>query len=196
MVDGHHARTASSSDDGHEFESRVRPLHGRLTLWISLRMGPALLSRMSVDDVLQETLLQAHRSLASFEEVDEDAFRRWIFSIAENRIKDLHRYHTAKKRDLGREARTQDERALLERISTGDPTPSSLMRHKETDDRVAEAILRLPEALREILILHAIELVPLRQIAKQMRTRPETIAARYAQSLAALKNELDGGSRS
>ena len=73
--------------DPEAFTEMAQRLRGRLRMWITLRMGPLLRSRLTEDDVFQETLLQAHRSLAGFKENGPGSFQRWIFSIAENRLR-------------------------------------------------------------------------------------------------------------
>ena len=82
--------TEGLARDPQAFEELFSRLHGRLEMWIGLRMGPLLRSRLTVDDVMQETLIEAHRSLASFRDRGPGSFRRWVFSVAENRLRDLH----------------------------------------------------------------------------------------------------------
>jgi RNA polymerase sigma-70 factor (ECF subfamily) len=172
------------------FEEQVLRLRGRLSLWISLRMGPLLRARASEEDVLQETLLEACRSYASFRPAGEDSFRRWLFSIAENRIKDLHKYHAAQRRHPAREAPTDSERAMLDRLTAGVPTPSSNLRRKELVEVLTGGIARLPADERRVLEMHALEDLTFKEIASRMGRREAAVAAIYARAFLALKRAL------
>ena len=174
------------------FEDRILRLRGRLSLWISLRLGPLLRARVAEEDVLQETLLEACRSYKGFREGGPDSFRRWLFSIAENRIKDLHKYHAAQRRHPAREAPTDSERAMLDRLTAGVPTPSSTVRRKELVDLLTGGISALPEAEREVVRLHAIEDLSFREIGERLGRSEASAAALYAKALVALKRQLRG----
>lgn len=174
------------------FEERVLRLQGRLSLWISLRMGPVLRARVSEEDVFQETLLEACRSYGSFRENGDDSFRRWLFSVAENRIKDLHKYHAAQRRHPRREAPTDSERAMLDRLSAGLPTPSSHARRKELAELLTGGISKLPDPEREVVELRALEDLSFREIGERIGRSEASAAALYAKALVALKRQLRG----
>jgi RNA polymerase sigma-70 factor (ECF subfamily) len=163
-------------------------------MWISLRMGPLLRSRLSEDDVLQETLLQAHRSLADFTDQGAGSFRRWMFSVAENRLRDLHKYHAAKKRDPAREAplgpRSPEESQLLQSLSATGTSPSSAAHRRELVARLVDHIAGLPDALGEVLVMRAIEERPFKEIAQQLEKSPATVKGLYVRALKSLKDEL------
>src|SRR5262245_8795350 len=67
-------------------------LRESIAKWSRFRLG----ARVDVDDVLQETLLRAYRSLGRFDPQGEDSdpeesFRRWISGIAKHALVDLLR---------------------------------------------------------------------------------------------------------
>jgi RNA polymerase sigma-70 factor (ECF subfamily) len=172
------------------FEEDVMRLRGRHSLWISLRMGPLLRARVSEEDVLQETLLEACRSYAAFRPEGPDSFRRWLFSIAENRIRDLSKYHGAQRRHPAREAPTDPERALLDRLTAGVSTPSSHARRKELVDLLTGGITRRPDAEREVVTLRALEDLTFKEIAARSGRTEAAVAALYGKALLALKRAL------
>jgi RNA polymerase sigma-70 factor (ECF subfamily) len=181
-------------EDPEAFAGLVQRLRGRLEMWISLRMGPLLRSRLSEDDVLQETLLQAHRSLADFHDQGQGSFRRWMFSVAENRLRDLHKYHAAQKRDATREVpigpRSDEESHLLQSLSAAGASPSSAAHRGELVARLVDHIARLPEPLGEVLVLRAIEERTFQEIAQQLDKSPATVKGLYVRALKSLKDEL------
>lgn len=177
------ARKAAADPDA--FADLVRRLRGRLEMWINVRMGPLLDARLTADDVLQETLLQAHQSLHDFQPQGKGSFQRWLFSVAENRLKDLHKYHAAQKRHPGHEA-AGDFAALR----AAGPTPSSSARRRELVHRLATKIAALPEPLREILVLRAIEERTFADIAQATKKPAATVQGLFAKALKALQDEL------
>jgi RNA polymerase sigma-70 factor (ECF subfamily) len=177
------ARKASADPDA--FAELVRRLRGRLEMWINVRMGPLLDARLTADDVLQETLLQAHGSLHDFKEQGKGSFQRWLFSVAENRLKDLHKYHAAQKRHPGHEAAGD-----FDLVRAPDPTPSSSARRRELVHRLATKIAALPDHLREILVLRALEERTFKEIAEITKKPAATVQGLFARALKVLQHEL------
>ena len=175
------------------FADLVARVHGRLQTWIAVRLGPALRGRVTEDDVLQETLLQAYRTLDRFQSNGPGSFRRWLLSVAENRIRDLHKFHAAKKRDFAREAfkpRNDDETAMLNRFSASITSPSlAAGRNEQRADLVAK-IDALPEDLRAVVIARALKELPFKEIAQQLGRPLTTVQAQFARGLRALKDTL------
>ncbi|MHC4133553.1 MAG: sigma-70 family RNA polymerase sigma factor [Planctomycetota bacterium] len=180
--------------DPEAFAALVQRLRGRLEMWISLRMGPLLRARLTEEDVLQETLLHAHRSLPDFRDQGQGSFRRWMFSVAENRLRDLHKYHAAQKRDAAREAqigpRSPAESQLLQSLSASGTSPSSAAHRRDLVSSLAESIARLPEPLRDVLVLRAIEERTFKEIAQQLEKPPATVKGLYVRALKSLRDEL------
>ena len=176
------------------FATLVARVRGRLDTWIALRLGPKLRGRVTEEDVLQETLLQAYRGLGNFNDTGTGSFRRWLLSVAENRIRDLHKFHGAKKRDLGREImqpRTEDEVTLLGRLSIGGPSPATMADAQDARRSLAEQIDALPEELREVLIARALEELPFREIATRLGRPITTVQAQFARGFRALREALE-----
>jgi RNA polymerase sigma-70 factor (ECF subfamily) len=199
MTDDHKRSTEGLArkalgEDPDAFARLVQRLRGRLEMWISLRMGPLLRSRLTEDDVLQETFLQAHRSLADFRDQGAGSFRRWMFSVAENRLRDLHKYHAAQKRDAAREAqvgpRSAEESEFLETLSAGGTSPSSAAHRRDLVANLVEHIARLAEPLGEVLVLRAIEERTFAEIAQQLGKSPSTVKGLYVRALKSLKDDL------
>ena len=113
-----------------------------------------------------------------------------ISEIAENRIKDLHKYHAAQRRDPAREAPTDSERAMLDRLTAGVPTPSSNVRRKELVEMLTGGISRLPADERRVLEMHALEDLTFKEIATRMGRSEAAVAALYARAFLALKQAL------
>jgi RNA polymerase sigma-70 factor (ECF subfamily) len=180
-------------EDLDAFEEIFRRYRKRLTVWVSLRMGPLLRSRLNPDDVVQETFLEAHRSLSDFRDRGGGSFRKWLFAVAENRIRDLHKYHTAQKRDPGREIRAAASTGtgrVLDRLVADTASPSSGAHRREQKDRVLDGIDRMPEPLREVLLLRAIAEWSYREIAERLGRSESSVKILFVRGLSRLREEL------
>lgn len=180
---------AAKRGDEQAFERLFGRFRNRIALWASARMGSQLRARLSADDVLQETFLQAHGSLKTFEDQGQGSFCRWLLSIADNRIRDLGKHHTAQKRDVAREAGPPEDRAA------SSASPAARASRRELTAMLVAALERVPEPEREILILRAIEERTLAEIAERLGRSAATVGALYVRGLEALRRELGHGGR-
>jgi RNA polymerase sigma-70 factor (ECF subfamily) len=180
--------------DADGFAAVVDRMRGRLEMWIRVRMGPLLRARLTVDDVLQETLIQAYRSLDAFRDTGPGSFQRWMFSVAENRLKDLHKYHAAQKRHPAREANpTPEEQRIVDRLAGDGTTPSQGFRRSEVAARIADGLAKVPEGSREIIVLRVVEDLSFAEVAERIGTDARAARGLYARALKDLQRALTGG---
>jgi RNA polymerase sigma-70 factor (ECF subfamily) len=154
---------------------RLRP---RLILWASSRMSDRLRSRMTAEDVAQEILLSVHRSMAQFRGGDDRAFRAWLFTVAENRVRDLANHTNAQKR------RTPEPRYLSQ------TSPSGHAMRAESVDRLREALERLSPDYREVIRLRRFEELETAAVAEAMDRSPTAIRVLYCRAIRALREEM------
>jgi len=155
---------------------RLRP---RLVLWASSRMSERLRSRTTAEDVAQEILLAVHRSLPQFQGGDERAFRAWLFTIAENRIRDLANAANALKRRTP-EPRRHDQ-----------TSPSGVVMRAEMAERLRAALERLPPDYREVIRLRRFEELETAAVAEAMNRSPTAVRVLYCRAIRALREEMD-----
>lgn len=74
-----------------------------LRAFVRLRLSPTVRARESVDDLVQSTCREVIESMGSFREGGEAGFRRWLYTLAQRKLADRWAYHTAQRRDVGRE---------------------------------------------------------------------------------------------
>jgi RNA polymerase sigma-70 factor (ECF subfamily) len=98
------------------------------------------------EDLLQETLLRAYRSLDRLE--DPAAFRPWLLTITHNVLIDAARRDARKKRG----SRSASETRLAEAAAT-EPSPDEAAHQEEARQRVLAALRSLPEEYRMPLAL-------------------------------------------
>ena len=123
---------------------------------VALRLGRRRRDLGAVEDLVQESMLDAFRAIDRFQERSEGSFRHWLARIVENNVRDQERRRMSLKRGGGR---VQVFRDLYDSTGTGpqvegrDPSPTQAARRREDTELVESALLRLGDKQREILIL-------------------------------------------
>ncbi len=197
LPDHHDPRTEglaheAGGTDPEAFERLVERIQGRLSLWIGLRLGPRLRARVTDEDVLQDTLLHAYRSLDSFRDHGPGSFLRWMLSVAEHRIKDLHKFHSRDRRAMAREfvpaPAGEAESRFIERFSGSWTSPASAAHRREQAARVTRLIESLADDVREVVVLRAVEDRSFAEIADRIGRPKTTVYELYARGLRRLRN--------
>lgn len=152
-------------------------VHQRLELWVTTRLSSSLRAKVEPQDVVQETMLAVHRGLHGFEG-DDRAFLRWLFTIAENRIRDLVEHFGAKKRQRP------------DPVPHDQTTPSRAAMRNEMAVRVRDALTRLSEPHRQVIQLRRFEERDVGEIAEAMDRSENAVRVLYCRAIQALRAEL------
>lgn len=127
---------------------RVR---GYLLLAADQELDGGLRSKVGASDLVQQSMLEAHRGMDHFQGTSEAEFRTWIRRILSNNLVDSTRqYRQAQKRDARREVPLHTAEHLAELVAP-QSTASSLLRRKETDEEMLRAVAALPERRRRVI---------------------------------------------
>jgi RNA polymerase sigma-70 factor (ECF subfamily) len=128
-----------------------------------------------VEDVLQETFIEAFRDIKHFQYERPGSFMQWLARIAEHVIADTARFH-------GRQKRRADN--LVRFRSVGNPngpdpvdslTPSRVLAEKEKVLALIQKLEHLPEDYRQVILLAKVEGLSNAELARQLgRTREAT----------------------
>jgi RNA polymerase sigma-70 factor (ECF subfamily) len=132
---------------------------------------------VSPSDVVQETMLRAHRHFAQFQGRTERELLAWLRQILLNNLgRFVEHYVLAAKRDIRREVSLEQlQRAMDQsRLKFGSllqadaQTPSVLVQRREDTALLAERLDQLPANYREVLILRNIQGRSFEEIAARM----------------------------
>ncbi len=116
-----------------------------LRLLARLQVPARLRARLDASDVVQLTLLEAHR--ADVGRLDQAARLVFLRRALANNLADMARHHAADKRDVGREVEASSAR-LEAWLADGGPSPSERAARHEELLALASALARLPEEQR------------------------------------------------
>jgi RNA polymerase sigma-70 factor (ECF subfamily) len=114
------------------------------------QLDPQLQVKVSPSDVVQETLLEAHRGFAEFRGQSRAELVVWVQGVLNHRIQTAYRkYRGTDKRDLSREVRLQENDESEQRIqlAANQSSPSA-------EVIVGEERARLEQALQELSPRH------------------------------------------
>ena len=138
----------------------------RLVLYLRVRLGPRLRTRLDTMDVLQETMIAAHKAFPGFDAQHSDAFFGWLCRIATNRIRDLaDHFDAAKRRPPAPPARISE---VLEEICARESGPASQAVRGEATEQLLAALNQLADEEREVILLRYFEERTLDDIAERL----------------------------
>jgi RNA polymerase sigma-70 factor (ECF subfamily) len=149
--------------------------HDRIVAAIAGKVPADLHAVLAAEDVCQDAYVAAFRQITSFRPHNEEAFRRWLMTIAERKLVDAIRAQRAAKRGGGRRAEVpaSDPQAssvieLLDAVAVHERTPSRSAAHREMVLHVQNALDSLKEEYRDALRLHYIENLTVAEAAERM----------------------------
>ncbi|MCK6459740.1 MAG: sigma-70 family RNA polymerase sigma factor [Planctomycetes bacterium] len=164
--------------DAEAREALLERLRPRIVLWTSARLGRLLRAEVEPDDLAQDVLLAVHSRLDAFEGSDRRALLGWVFTIAENRIRDLADRAGAAKRqrtDLPRRDRT---------------SPSQAAARAELARNLAAAVARLDEPHRQVIRMRRFEELEVPEIARRLDRSENAVRILYCRAIAALREAM------
>lgn len=127
------------------------------------------------EDALGEVFYQVARDLGRFRG-DADALRRWVFSVAHNRMVDQHRRRAARPRVVDHEVPDR-------------PAPDPVAVH--LGDDLAAALRELTPEQREVVVLRFVADLSLEDVARITRRRVGAVKAMQHRALARLAELLE-----
>jgi RNA polymerase sigma-70 factor (ECF subfamily) len=161
-----------------------------LRRFIDLRLDSRLRARIDPSDVAQETQLEAFRRLPDYLERKPMPFRLWLRKTAYERLLMLRRQHVhAGRRPVGREVPLPERSSVLLARQAGS-TPSQQVERKELAQRVQQALGKLAEIDREVLLMRNYEGQSYQEIACLLEIDAATARKRHGRALMRLHRLL------
>ena len=94
---------AAQDGDDSAMEQLLLEHLSSLRAFVRLRTSGRLRARESQSDLVQSICREVLQDLGSFEYRNAGAFRQWLFTLAQNKLREKGRLHAAERRDSGRE---------------------------------------------------------------------------------------------
>ena len=160
-----------------------------------LHWDARLRGKLDPEDLVQQTLLEAHRSLGQFRGETDAELAGWLTQILAHQLAHAVRYYTQAMRDLGQEVPLEDEAeassAPLERWLAADhSSPSERAHRNECAVRLAAALEHLPGAQREAVELRHLHGWTVAAIARRLNRSTPAVAGLLQRGLRQLRLSL------
>jgi RNA polymerase sigma-70 factor, ECF subfamily len=163
------------------------------------QLGKRLRTKCAPSDLVQQTLLEAHRDFGGFQGQHEGELLAWLRRILAHNLFNEARRYGALQRDADREVSLDQVRAgvdhsslMLERcLMAGGPSPSQLAQEHEAAVNLADALARLPEDYQTVLLLRVFEELPAEEVAQRMGRSAGAVRMLQMRALTALREEMD-----
>jgi RNA polymerase sigma-70 factor (ECF subfamily) len=164
-----------------------------LRLLARVEIGRRLQGKVDASDLVQETFLEAHRNFARFQGTSEPQLVAWLRQILAAKVANLLRHY------LGTQARDirleQDLHAGLDNSSrllgaelmASLSSPSQQAARREQGVLLANALDRLPDDYREVIVLRHLEGLTFPEIAGRMRRSVDSVQKLWLRGLARLR---------
>jgi RNA polymerase sigma-70 factor, ECF subfamily len=169
-----------------EFGSPLEQFREYLNLLARLQIRSGLRGQIDASDLVQQTLLKAHRNRDQFRGETDAERAGWLRAILANQVRDACR-------KVGREPpRSVEETSLRLQawLAAAELTPSQQVIRNERLFALAKAMAELPEDQRCALELHHLEGLSVVAVAERMGRSTSSAAGLLHRGLKALRKTL------
>ena len=175
-----------------------------LTILASTQLDNRLRRRVSPSDLVQETLLAAHRDFRDFRGQSERELIGWLRQILVNNLAKFVEQHVlAARRDVRREVSIERLGRALEQstiqlaalLPAGSRSPSAAAQQREEAVLLSDRLAMLAPDYREVLMLRNLQGLPFEAIAEQMERSVSATRMLWLRAIDKLKG-LYAGDRS
>jgi RNA polymerase sigma-70 factor, ECF subfamily len=156
--------------------------------------------RVSPSDIVQETLLEAHRDFGDFRGSTEVELLAWLRRILINNLIETNVKHVrSEKRDVRREVYLDQVRSSVEQsgvrlerwIKATSNTPSHEVLQREQVTRLTDALQELPPDSRQVIVLRHMEGRGFQEIAEIMNRTSGACRMVWLRAIDMLRKKLD-----
>jgi RNA polymerase sigma-70 factor (ECF subfamily) len=158
-------------------------LHPKVVVWASTRMSASLKARMEPEDVAQEIAVRLARSLPEFRSGGAEDVRRpfygWLWTVAENCVRDLVDHAQADKR-----------KATPLWGTFSQTTPSQAANRRESVEAMLRALDLLEPDDRDVIRLVKLQGQSAQEVATLQGKSPNAVRVHLCRALKALAERL------
>jgi RNA polymerase sigma-70 factor (ECF subfamily) len=190
---GLYLQGATMTQDAAEFGQPLERYRAYLGLLARAQLPAPLRAQVGSSDIVQQTLLQAHRKRDQFRGHSEAEYRAWLRAILARLLADA-----ARRSGPGQASQAQSlQRALEESsqrleqcLAAQDSSPSQRLMRQERLLELAEALARLPEDQRTALELRYLQGLSMAETCQRMGRGTASVANLLYRGLKGLRERL------
>ena len=171
-----------------------------LQILATTQIGGRLRRRMSTSDLVQETMLAAHRDFDQFRGGSEGELLAWLRQVLTRCLSHaVEKNVLAKKRDVRREvpieriARQLDHSVSKMNVALADrgDTPSRIVSRRESADALWRQLERLKPSYRDVIVLRNLRGLTFDEVAERLDIRPGAARMLWMRAIAKFKEVCD-----
>jgi RNA polymerase sigma-70 factor (ECF subfamily) len=167
-----------------------------LHLIARLRLGPRLRAKVESSDIVQETLLDAHKAWDQFRGSTDAELMAWLRQILFHNVADAAKAQKKAKRDVALEQSLEAEieqasGKLGDLLAARQSSPSRRLAREEEALELAGALARLPTPQRDAVELHHLQGLSLKELAEHLERSEAAVAALLHRGLERLRELLE-----
>jgi RNA polymerase sigma-70 factor (ECF subfamily) len=156
-----------------------------------------LQAKVGASDLVQQTFLEAQRGFDQFDGRTQGDLLGWLRQILKNNLRDATRsYRQVSKRQIQREIPivADDDSAVIPTAALvdGSESPSWPARRCEQNAALHQALARLSECQRQVIVLRNLELKSFVEIGQCMGRSPDAARKLWGRAVQALAEQLGG----
>jgi RNA polymerase sigma-70 factor (ECF subfamily) len=164
-----------------------------LRLLARVEIGRRLQGKVDASDLVQETFLEAHRNFARFRGTNEPQLVSWLRQILAGKVAYLLRHYLGTQ---GRDVRLERElaadldnssRLLGAELIASMSSPSQQAVRREQAVLLANALQRLPEDYREVIVLRHLQGLRFPEIGERLGKSVDSVQKLWLRGLARLR---------
>lgn len=191
----------AARDGGVECRGRLLQLYASyLELMAVTQLDDRLRVRVSPSDIVQDTMLEAHRDFGQFRGTSPAEFFGWLRKIlANNLARAVERHVTTEKRNVRREVALEEFGAAFDRSTArleavmadrNNVAPSDAVQRSEQLLLLADQLALLPDDHRQVLVLRHLKDMSFKEIAKRMDRSPGALRMLWMRAIDGLRQRL------
>ena len=171
---------------------------GYLSLLAKLEVGPKLQRKIDPSDIVQETLLDAHRQFPRFEGNTEAQFLAWLRRLLAGKAANTVRhYFGTQARNLQHELEGEFSESFdrmsgfLNRFAVDEgESPSQQVVRREQSVLIADALMQLPSDYRMVIVLRHWDELTFPEIAQRMHRSVDSVEKLWLRALGKLRQSV------
>ncbi len=166
-----------------------------LLLTAESNLDSALRAKLGASDIVQESLLEAHRDFGRFRGVTRQEVRAWLKRILLNNLLNHVRWWNAEKRHVHRETAVEGNgHPSVNSVADSALSASQLVGNGEQREQLLLALTGLKSEYREVLELRHREGLPFDEIGRCMNRSADSARMLWYRAFDQLSRKLDAPS--
>jgi len=142
------------------------------------------------NDLAQETFVRVFKSCGSFR--TSEKFSTWLFTIAANLARNHYRWRSRHPAISLETENAGTEQTLGRTLPSDAPAPNEQALAAERAAAIRAAVGKLPEDMREVIVLCEWEELSMAEAAKILETTPKAVESRLYRARQLLRERLKG----